>query len=414
MLQFSIFVTLASALVSSASPVRQGKIGIPIRNRPSGMTTSNGSFDNDQAILQTVQTRNKYRQNLINILENTGVLPANCTINPPATLPPSLGAQEPLESVNDGTAWGGPITIGTPEQPFTVDWDTGSSDLWVVSAECDSGCTPGKGYSASASMTAIKQDGQFKIQYADRSEVSGPIYKDTVTVAGLTAINQAFSPATTSQGVIQDLGIDGILGLGFPVSSQLKSDPYFVTLMKENVVISGEFSFYLAATDSELYLGGANPDRYSGDIEFHPVDASQGFWQATGGSISSGDSTIVSGFNTIIDSGTTIMYGPPSDVNAFYQAVGGRPISGDMQGFYAFPCDQVPEVSFSWGGQDWPISAENFNLGPIQEGSNECIGALSGQDLGLGDTWLLGDAFMKNQYNVFSFDQTAVGFATLK
>ena len=35
----------------------------------------------------------------------------------------------------------------------------------------------------------------------------------------------------------------------------------------------------------------------------------------------------------------------------------------------------------------------SFNLGQVSSGSSQCIGALAGQDLGLGDnTWLIGDA----------------------
>ena len=35
----------------------------------------------------------------------------------------------------------------------------------------------------------------------------------------------------------------------------------------------------------------------------------------------------------------------------------------------------------------------SFNLGKTEQGSSDCVGALAGQDLGLGDnTWLIGDA----------------------
>jgi cathepsin D len=83
-------------------------------------------------------------------------------------------------------------------------------------------------------------------------------------------------------------------------------------------------------------------------------------------------------------------------------------------GYYSYPCDSPPEISFNWGGSDWTISADNLNLGQTESGSSDCVSSLAAQDLGLGaDVWLLGDAFMKNVYTVFDFDQEAVGFASL-
>ena len=59
------------------------------------------------------------------------------------------------------------------------------------------------------------------------------------------------------------------------------------------------------------------------------------------------------------------------------------------------------------------IAVCSFNLGTAGSDS-QCVGALAGQDLGLGDNvWLLGDSFMKNVYTAFSFDKSAVGFAAL-
>ncbi|KAK7461034.1 hypothetical protein VKT23_008962 [Stygiomarasmius scandens] len=416
----SLLIAVTLAIASAASPLVHEGVAVPARARRSVLTTADGVFDKDQAIAQTVRTQNKHRQNLINLLNNMGSLPEGASIKPVANLSASVEQglskrqSEPLTDVGDDLAWSGTISIGTPAQKFKIDFDTGSSDLWVPSSSCTSSvCSSKSKFNAASSSTAKKQSGTFQIQYGDGSTVSGPIYTDTVSVAGVKATSQKFSPVTSLSSSLADEDIDGILGLAFPAISNLNSNPFFNTAINQGTVSSGEFGFYLSQSGSELYLGGANSNLYTGSIEFHSVDTSTGFWQITGASIKSGGSTIVSGFETIIDSGTTIMYGPPSQVKTFYSKIGGK-LFDSTNGFYSFPCNNVPSVAFNWGGKDWTISADNFNLGTTTSGSSQCVGALAAQDLGLGsNTWLLGDSFMKNVYSVFSFDRTAVGFAQL-
>ena len=116
------------------------------------------------------------------------------------------------------------------------------------------------------------------------------------------------------------------------------------------------FAFKLASSGSSLYLGGTDEDLYSGSIEFHPVQ-NTGFWQASGAKAIVNGKTVVSNIGTIIDSGTTIMYGPPSAVKKFYAAIPGSGVYDSSEGYYYYPCNSLPTVGFSWGGKTWAISS---------------------------------------------------------
>jgi len=283
------------------------------------------------------------------------------------------------------------------------------------SSSCTSStCSKKARYTSSKSSTSSKETGTFEIQYGDGSSVSGPVFADTVTVAGVKVTKQFFSPVTTLSSSFASDPTDGILGLAFPAISNLKQNPFFVSANEQETVGANQFAFRLASTGSSLFLGGTDPSQFSGDIEFHSVDSSTGFWQATGASVAVASSTAVSDFQTIIDSGTTLAYGPPAAVKKVFAKVKGSKLFDSTNGFYSYPCATPPNISFSWDGQDWAISAENLNLGTTEQGSSDCVASLAAQDLGLGtDVWLLGDAFMKNVYTVFDMDQEAVGFAQL-
>jgi cathepsin D len=106
---------------------------------------------------------------------------------------------------SDNDLWFGTVSIGTPPKvfagvtlfspvqnwqidlmPYTVDFDTGSSDLFVPSIKCDSSCSGHKAYDPSASCTSKDLNKTFSISYGDGSTSSGEQYSDNVIVAGLT------------------------------------------------------------------------------------------------------------------------------------------------------------------------------------------------------------------------------------
>ncbi|KAJ7697834.1 aspartic peptidase domain-containing protein [Mycena rosella] len=112
-----------------------------------------------------------------------------------------------------------------------------------------------------------------------------------------------------------------ILELAFLAISNLGQNPFFVTAHTDRGVKVNQFSFYLASTGSELYLGGTNKNLYLGDINFNGVQSASGFWVATGAKVKVGTTAAVTGLWTIIDSGTTHIYGPPAAVKKLFAKV---------------------------------------------------------------------------------------------
>ncbi|KAJ4485425.1 acid protease [Lentinula aciculospora] len=423
---------LAAPLAREEPPAgAAGPISLP--PRPS-LTNSDGIFDIAAASILNRRMLAKHRQNLLVLQENSGgSLPEGMKIPEPDSGSQDqadedkLGennlklvnqvfrtkkGEEGLTDEENETEWAGNFEIGTPGQKFLADFDTGSSDLWVEK------------YDPEKSKTSKKKDGTFSIEYGDGSTASGPIYSDTVTIAGVAVVNQTFSGVNNVTGnLITDpvMRRGGILGLAWQELSNLKARPWFLRAVDQNDVKNKKFGYHASSDKgSELFFGGTNTDLYQGSLEEHKVDHSQGFWKLKDAGIDVGGHEAMKDFETIIDSGTTLMYGPPQAVKEFYTHVDGAKLYDQKQGFYSFPCDKVPKVSFSWnGGQKFPISAKTFNLGKPESGSSSCIGSILASDLELGkNVWLIGDTFLQNVYAGFDFGNhdkhATVGFAKLK
>ncbi|KAJ7183956.1 acid protease [Mycena filopes] len=392
---------------------------IPLSRRTS-FTGAEGVFDKDRAIAATIATLNKHYHNLANFEKNTGT---SVEVRAPAILPADVEERlnkrqsEALKDDQD-REWTGTISVGTPKKNFVADFDTGSADTWIPSSSCNSiACSVKTKYNPASSSTSSKKPGTLFIQYADGSSISGPVYTDTVTIGGVTATNQVFSAVTTLSQDFLFESIDGLVGLALPPIAGLPSSlgtPFFLTAQAQHTVPVGQFAFYLAATGSELYLGGTDTKKYTGAIEFTGINTTTGFWQAMGGQAKVGGSVVLSGLQTIVDSGTTLMYCQPAATKAIYAKVPGSKVFDAKNGYYSYPCATPPQLSFNYGGKDWTVSAANFNLGTTTLRSKDCVGALLSLDMPFGpNTCLLGDVFMRNVYTVFDVDREAVGFASL-
>jgi hypothetical protein len=58
--------------------------------------------------------------------------------------------------------------------------------------------------------------------------------------------------------------------------SSYGASPVFQSLVSQGQVSNPVFSFYLATSDSELYIGGTNQDHYTGSFTYMPVTTQVG------------------------------------------------------------------------------------------------------------------------------------------
>jgi hypothetical protein len=173
----------------------------------------------------------------------------------------------------------GPIYVGTPSQAFTVDFDTGSADLWLP-ADCHN-CR-GRQFDAGRSSTYRPTNQDISITYVghfhlllnpERSltyfpslstpfsvlyvpsndsglkgtgKVSGKVVRDVVSTAGLTVANQAFGSVTNKSDEFNKQPNDGLIGMAFGTIAQSRQPTFFENLIKERKLAAPLFSVHLS------------------------------------------------------------------------------------------------------------------------------------------------------------------------
>lgn len=320
----------------------------------------------------------------------------------------------------DGLAYYGPVAIGDPLQNFTVIFDTGSSDLWVSSADCDSGfCSKSQKYRPDDSSTSAKLEDTFSIQYG-KGSVSGIAVKDQLSLANYTIQDQVFGMATK---VSSDLGpgrFDGVFGLGLESLSRIQSTPPMLQLFRqESDEIEPVIGVWMtASTDPDqgglLEIGSLNSTLYTTALCWVPIRSRQLYWESELNHIKYGNRRITSRIfkaSVIVDTGTTFNIGPPSTVRLLANLIGARSVGS---GLYTVNKNRNPKlktIHLAIGGCQIKLSPQQYLI--AVEGK-QYLGfqgsRLSGGRL-LGPTWLMGDVFFRAYYTAFHYGNLSMGFS---
>ncbi|KAG1904194.1 acid protease [Suillus fuscotomentosus] len=307
----------------------------------------------------------------------------------------------------------GPLEFGKKSQQLSVAFDTCSADLWIPVGCGDCG-TPQ--YNAAASSTYRTTGNVFNVNYGF-SYAEGTLAYDTIGMGGLKVNSQYFGAVTDVSSNFDSDRISGCLGLGFSSIATSGKPTFFENLIMQEKIEAPFFSVHLTrgkASGSKITLGGYDMSKAVGPLTWVSV-ISKTYWTVHfDGAVVEGN--YVSGnVDAVIDTGSSFIYVSQTLANLIYANIlGAGPAANYSSGFFSFPCDSNPTISFSLGGHDFGINIQDFKLGQDGYGSTNCIGGIIGlDDAFMEGIVIIGELFgYSARYSVFDYSHGArVGFA---
>ncbi|ORY68966.1 aspartic peptidase domain-containing protein [Pseudomassariella vexata] len=330
-----------------------------------------------------------------------------------------------------------PVSLGTPPQILNLDFDSGSSDLWVFSSETPASQVKGQAqYNPSKSSTSKEVSGAtWDISYGDGSSSSGNVYTDVVNVGNATFAGQAVETAQqVSSSFTSDTNNDGLLGLAFSTINTVQPEQQktFFDNIRDDLD-SPVWTADLKHNEPGTYnFGFIDDSLYTGKIAYTDVDSSDGFWMITLDSYSVGSSTsnlssrafhhrpstfpspsdsASTPLTGIADTGTTLALLPDSVCTEYYSQVSSA-ANSQTAGGYVFDCDAtLPDFTYTVGSTTITIPGEYINYAPVDTTGEQCFGGIqSDADIGFS---IFGDIALKAAFVVFEDDGSSprLGFA---
>lgn len=304
-----------------------------------------------------------------------------------------------------------------------VIYDTGSSNLWVSNVK------PGffsshHYYDDKKSSSYVANGSVFDIRYGS-GPVSGYYSADTMAIGPYAVPKYTFAEVNDTKGLGPAFAaghFDGICGLGWDDISVDHVTTPLRALVNSGQLAEPVFAFYLGhgGAKGELVLGGVDPDHYTGNFTYVPVQpvvpGKFGYWEITMDSMSINGAAATTVTKAIIDSGTSLLAGPSADVKAIAKLVGAKPVLP----FPPFNKELLinctapgPDIDIVIGGNTYVLTKDDYTL---DLGQDQCLFAMSGIDIPApaGPLWILGDVFMRAHYVKFDVGQRRLGFAKIK
>lgn len=314
-----------------------------------------------------------------------------------------------------------PVSVGG--QTLVMDFDTGSSDMWVFNTNLAASSQTGHTiYDPTKSTAAATVSGAtFDISYGDGSFANGPVGTDQVDIGGATVQAQTIGlPNNVSTSFVDDTASNGLLGLAF--SSLNTVQPNQAKTFFDNVAgnLSQQvFTANLRSNSTGSYeFGSIDTTQFQGSLNQVTVDDSNGFWQFTSTTFVVGDGATQQNTDSgtaIADTGTSLLLVDPSVLNGYYTQVTGAIDATEEVGGVVFPCNSsLPDIAVATGDSMATVSGSNMNFADAgvtnNAGQDLCFGGLQSNE---GSSFqIFGDVFFRSQFVAFQkTDPPSLGIA---
>ncbi|GAB5355274.1 hypothetical protein AAMO2058_000191200 [Amorphochlora amoebiformis] len=322
-----------------------------------------------------------------------------------------------LDDINN-SQYVGEISVGTPPQPFHVIFDTGSSNLWITSTECNSdACLAHHQFDRKKSSTFKSVGVDMNVKFGTGS-IEGYLAQDNFKLGPLDVPSQTFGEITNEVGQVFLTGkFDGILGLSFPSLSAAGYTPAFDNIISQNLLPRNIISFYYDDADSGVVLGEPSTELFKPPMVFIKV-SKKFYWELILKDILVGDRSMAEttdlcpgsdSCKIVADTGTSLLTGPSQAVSEILKAID---ISdcGDFRG--------LPDITYVLQDQRGEYS---FRIEPhyyyiSSTGREKCKPGFMALDVPAprGPLWILGDVFFRKYFTSFDRDRNAIGFAVAR
>ncbi|KAJ2849769.1 aspartic proteinase precursor [Coemansia brasiliensis] len=366
-------------------------------------SSSEGSKDSDTATNETPKITAIHKPQTITIQ----LASSQANINDSSSSPPgNRGFQ----------SYYGEIEMGTPPQHFRVVFDTGSSDFWIPSVECDStACETHSRFSHSNSSSYKTSHVPFSLNYGSGGLI-GQVGADKLHIGNVTVEDVHVGLATHMSRFFRTARFDGVFGLGFPGLSRIQSQTPLYAMVQAGLLEKPIFSFWVREghggqhAGGEVVLGGVNPQRFEGNGRVLPIVRKM-YWEVelNGLLINNYPVPSISSQTAIIDTGTSLIVLPAIDADVVNQALGAVPLY-DEYGLYAIDCHKSnkPPVKFVFAGEEFAIHPTHYIL-PV--GPGRCVSAFAASTSPELSRWVIGNSFLRAWHTTFDVENFEIKLA---